>query len=183
MPVNYIAVDGSSSRNGTGFSFVTKNLSISAKVHPYEVLDIDMQNNTVIYNRSKSANPTNNRGELLGIFYAYNYIENSGIKSEWKIISDSNYSINCITTWYPNWLTYNQLEGKLNLDLISKIYEKACKLHGEGYVIKLIHQKAHLTNKALNSLTGEKLLMAAMNKKADILANEGYKYDQPTIIN
>ena len=37
------------------------------------------------------------------------------------IFTDSQYSIDAVTKWYPNWLSKNTFDKK-NIDLISEIY-------------------------------------------------------------
>lgn len=82
---------------------------------------------------------SNNRGELSAIMYAVEYIlNNESLKGSFiEIVSDSQYSINCIEDWAPKWLanpTKHSLESKKNMDLIKpvinnlKIIRKTCRV-------------------------------------------------------
>jgi len=71
--------------------------------------------------------PTNNKAELSAIYYGLiNLITSVKVKKPIVIISDSKYSIDCITKWAKGWekTNWKKRNGKevLNLDLIKKIY-------------------------------------------------------------
>jgi len=65
---------------------------------------------------------SNNRGELMAISSALDYVEKSIDMFNSKyiaIISDSQYSIGCYTKWAPSWIKDpKKLQGKKNLDII-----------------------------------------------------------------
>jgi ribonuclease HI len=47
--------------------------------------------------------PTNQRAELNAILMCFRYILENSIKQNIIIVSDSLYTINCLTNWYINW--------------------------------------------------------------------------------
>jgi len=63
--------------------------------------------------------PTNQRAELQAIVEALRVTKECPHKI--IIYTDSKYSIDCVTTWFPNWVKKNKLNKKKNLDLIRPI--------------------------------------------------------------
>lgn len=110
---------------------------------------------------------TNQRAELRAILEAMRIIvadENySREKHRIIIISDSMYSINCISRWYSNWknngfLTANKKRVK-NLDIISPARDLYM-----SHDIRFVHVKGHQTN--------TQNIDAINNNKADKLATD-----------
>jgi ribonuclease HI len=66
-------------------------------------------------------NPTNNKAELMAIEKALETCIQSNIKEKIVIFTDSEYSIKCITLWYPKWLKDKKLNGKANIDILQRI--------------------------------------------------------------
>ena len=66
---------------------------------------------------------SNNIAELVAIITVFSVLKKE-IKDKLpiNIYSDSEYSINSIYKWYPNWCKNNTLDGK-NIDLIKKAYK------------------------------------------------------------
>lgn len=62
---------------------------------------------------------TNQRAELSAILRALQMTTNTSRNIH--IFTDSQYSIDAVTKWYPNWLSKNTFDKK-NIDLISEIY-------------------------------------------------------------
>ena len=108
----------------------------------------------------KGKNLSHNIAELTAILNVFLILKKE-LKNNQQIniYSDSEYSINSVTKWYPKWKKENKLEGKKNLDLISSIYSYLKKFKN----VKLIHIKAH------TGLSDEHSLG---NEKADALAGE-----------
>jgi ribonuclease HI len=75
-----------------------------------------------INDEGEEINPSNNRGELIGIHQALLWMVINFPNTDFVIYSDSKYSINAITKWYPNWSEEAKI-GKKNLDLLAKICE------------------------------------------------------------
>ena len=71
----------------------------------------------------------------------------------------SEYSINCVTNWFPTWVKKNKLEDKKNIDLIRPIYQY--------YHVK------HIVFRHINSHTGLQDVHSLGNEEADRLATNG----------
>ena len=93
---------------------------------------------------------TNNIAELLALKYTLLFIIQQQDKKhniKWNIMSDSKYSIQCITTWKKNWKQNDwktsrgkSIKNKKLIQELDILYEK-CK-----HNVELFHIKAH-TNK------------------------------------
>ena len=121
----------------------------------------------------KGENLSNNVAELVAIITVFKILKQEIKKNkEINIYSDSEYSINSISKWYPNWCKNNKLEGKKNIELI----EKAYKLFSKYKNVNLYYIKAHTNLKDEHSIG---------NNMADILAGEAigikkFKYKETT---
>lgn len=81
---------------------------------------------------------SNNRGELSAIFLGVMEFARGGLDAPLVILSDSEYSLKCISVWYPEWVRKSKLDGKKNLDLIAGITQ-ACV----GLTVTYRHVSAH----------------------------------------
>ena len=66
-------------------------------------------------------NPTNNKAELMAIEKALEMCIQNNILKNIVIFTDSEYSMNCITLWYPKWVKDKKLNGKANTDILQRI--------------------------------------------------------------
>jgi ribonuclease HI len=87
---------------------------------------------------------TNNRAELSAIQLGIKTLEDHGeIDRDLVIYSDSEYSINCLTSWLPGWMSrgWKTAAGKdvLHQDLIKDITSRLSKFKSHRFV----HVKAH----------------------------------------
>jgi ribonuclease HI len=87
---------------------------------------------------------TNNRAELSAIQLGVKTLEDRGeIDCDLVIYSDSEYSINCLTSWLPGWMSrgWKTAAGKdvLHQDLIKDITSRLSKFKSHRFV----HVKAH----------------------------------------
>jgi ribonuclease HI len=87
---------------------------------------------------------TNNRAELSAIQLAVKTLEDRGeIDCDLVIYSDSEYSINCLTSWLPGWMSrgWKTAAGKdvLHQDLIKDITSRLSRFKSHRFV----HVKAH----------------------------------------
>lgn len=87
---------------------------------------------------------TNNRAELSAIQLGVKILEDRGeIDCDLVIYSDSEYSINCLTSWLPGWMNrgWKTAAGKdvLHQDLIKDITSRLSKFKSHRFV----HVKAH----------------------------------------
>lgn len=114
----YIFSDGNVKSNGK------KNSKGGYSVYFGETLPFSQFNTTIINNNQ----PTNNKMELSGILYIFKVLsENLEIflNINIVIVTDSLYSINCITKWADNWIKNDWVNSKKepvkNKELIQKI--------------------------------------------------------------
>lgn len=140
-----IYTDGACSNNGKA------NAKAGIGIH------FSKRNNTP-YNDTSQAftdKPTNQRAELKAILVALQIVQNYSHKI--IIYTDSEYSINCVTKWFPNWVKQNKVDDKKNIDLIKPIYR---------YLRALSIEFRHI-----NSHTGLQDEHSLGNEEADRLAN------------
>lgn len=128
-----VYTDGSCYNNGKPGAISGIGIHYSEK-NKYKLNDIS---NKIIFNDDTIA--TNNHAELKAIEYAINDIINNKLSDKTiKIYTDSKYSLNCITKWYPKWLISNKLENRKNVEIIRSIYDKSNNLD-----IEFLHVKGH----------------------------------------
>jgi ribonuclease HI len=139
----YVFSDGNCKRNG----------SVNC-IAGYSVLFTEDPNSSLYkFNCTKVivANPTNNKAELSGIkkicktiYDNYKEFYNKKI----IICTDSNYSINCVTTWYLNWIENDWITSKgepvKNKELISSIVYLINKLKKANIIISFQHVNSHM---------------------------------------
>lgn len=174
----YIAVDGSAASGKFGFGICSELVKISSPVKNYIVSGISYP--TIFYDETQYQQATNNRAELLGMYYCLHYISTLQ-PGKYTIICDSQYTINTITLWFPARLLKGTEREVLNYDIISLLYKKSVEMSA-NYEIVYQWQKAHLAKYKIKQLSGQDKLIAELNFVADELAKNGYKYDKPTIL-
>lgn len=125
---------------------------------------------------------TNNQCELLSILYTlqiiikyYNYLSNKII----NIVSDSEYSINCITKWMKNWIKNNwktktgdDVKNKNIISNCDKYLSHLSKLNNEtntNVQIKFIHIRSHQNTPS--NIKSLEYIMWQGNFYADLIAN------------
>lgn len=109
-------------------------------------------------------NPTNQRAELAAIKEACIIVQHNFMKKNVVILSDSMYSINCITKWYKTWQSNNWLNAKgnpvQNKKLIQEILTNKTSNIQFNYVAA--HQSKNSTNKhAFGNNMADKLAKSA----------------------
>ena len=123
----YIATDGSCKNNGSANASATYGVYIPAldyiecnkvKSHLYSCVNSDIVCDIVSYMQ-----PSNNRGELLGICYALRYVKEHALTMPIIILTDSEYSYKSLTLWYPKRLREGKLKDTKNLDLLEIAYK------------------------------------------------------------
>lgn len=122
-----IYTDGACSNNGlidakagVGIHFSSKNKTKFEDIS----LKLDIEN------------PTNNKAELIAIMMALDLCDKNNINNKIVIFTDSQYCIQCITLWFPDWLKKNNLNKKKNIDILRKIYSLYKKLNVQFQYIK-----------------------------------------------
>jgi ribonuclease HI len=179
----YIAVDGSAAGNKFGFGIVNEDfygnaVKIQSPVKNYIVKSITYP--TINYDETKPEKATNNRAELLAILYTIHYIRTLE-KGVYVILTDSKYSIGCITEWYPNWIIKG-ITDKCNMDLIKLAYDDLHATNMQGYSISFMHQNSHLSKVAISKLNPFEQRLANLNNMVDLIAKGGHSQLEPTII-
>jgi ribonuclease HI len=96
----------------------------------------------------KQFKSSNNRGELMAILRGLQFIRDNSKQFKFDsiiVVSDSQYSIGCITIWAENWFsnpTKYKLSEKKNLDLITPAKEAYDSIRDE-YRITFHHVNSH----------------------------------------
>lgn len=93
---------------------------------------------------------TNNKAELKAILRALELCYNNSINEKIIIYTDSDYSIKCITLWYPEWITQNRIENRKNIEILHEINNYYSKLD-----VEFIHIRSHTGLKDEHSLGNE----------------------------
>jgi uracil-DNA glycosylase len=146
----YIGTDGSCRKNGT------KHASRAAWAI---VIYRPVLNTFEGFSNILKAQPTNQRAELMAIIEALKYIQADCLQasstisegsietvglalSTYIIVSDSLYSINCITVWGPDWLRAGSFEGHCNTDLIREAMNLLTSCRAKSTII-FKHVRGH----------------------------------------
>lgn len=108
---------------------------------------------------------SNNVAELTAIQEALKIYSNEDIKIPLDIYSDSKYSMNCITQWYPNWKKKGIVKTKKNHELISDIVN----------LYEDINKKTKVKFKYIEAHTGKNDEDSIGNSIADRLASQALK--------
>ena len=98
--------------------------------------------------------PTNNKAELYAILESLRKTKDTQYST--TIYTDSQYSINAIVLWYPEWLKNNDIDKKKNTDILKMISEEM-----KNRIVNFKHVKGHSKDKDIHSIG---------NKHADHLA-------------
>jgi uracil-DNA glycosylase len=146
----YVFTDGAATKNGR------ENCRASYAYYICEYSANTVDNSKTIINKADLVPPStipgekysssNNRGELMAIMMALKYIADEKFRTDSIIVvSDSEYSINCITKWAPNWYKdpiKHSLSEKKNLDLIKPAldYLREVRQHNS---VSFRHIKSH----------------------------------------
>jgi ribonuclease HI len=117
---------------------------------------------------------TNNRAELYGINLAVKTLEDKGeVDCDLVIYSDSDYSINCLSTWLPGWMNrgWKTAAGTdvQHQDLIKDTTSRLSKFKSHRFV----HVKAH---------TGGADELSKNNAIVDKMAREGVDGPKATVV-
>ena len=104
---------------------------------------------------------TNNAAELMAILRCLEKCLEYNVYQKIYIYSDSDYSMKCITLWYPEWIKKGNFNDRKNIDILHKIYDIYKKLD-----IEFIHIRAHtgLNDKhSLGNDMADKLAVSSLN--------------------
>jgi ribonuclease HI len=101
---------------------------------------------------------TNNAAELTAILKCLEKCLEYNVNKKIYIYTDSDYSMKCITLWYPEWIKKGNYEDRKNIDILHKINSIYKRLD-----VEFIHIRAH---------TGLNDIHSKGNEMADRLAVE-----------
>ena len=144
----YVYTDGACSKNGT------RNASAGIGIYfsPNDSRNVSMR---------LSGKQTNNAAELTAIIKAIQLVENDVRNGKCvAIVTDSEYSIRCATTYGEKCAKKQWKDDIPNQDLVRELYE----LYSQMSTLKFIHVKAHTRLMDIHSIG---------NREADRLACEG----------
>jgi len=145
----YVFTDGGSTGNGFAHCrasygyYITdgcKAISMGGIVEPVDI-------------PGKAYKSSNQRGELSAIMFALLYVYTHVSEFDFSritIVSDSEYSIKCLTEWINNWISNPakyKLNEKMNLDLIMPAKETLDALK-KSHTVKFIHMNSHMDEPA-----------------------------------
>lgn len=87
---------------------------------------------------------SNNRGELSAIYHGLEYIAAGGYSySDVRVVSDSEYSINCLDKWINAWIDNPEKQiGKKNLDIIIPA-KKILDIIRDNHHVTFQHVRSH----------------------------------------
>ena len=146
----FIFTDGSCSGNGkshasASFACTFDDMYFASMVEECAYINV----NDYIYPdlKSPSVKPSNNRGELLGFIYgliAAKYL--FPLSKKINLFSDSKYTINTVTSFYPNRLKKGTESELLNPDLLKIAYTLYSEVDVNIQFVKA-HQKTSACNK------------------------------------
>ena len=163
-----IYCDGACSPNpgksGTGLAVYIKNSTKSNEQHQL----------TALYYGLYQVNGTNNTAELNGMLYAFKLAKNHlQTVEQVQILSDSKYSIDCITKWAKGWQAKGWTRGKgeeiKNLALIKECFSLYQTLNKQ---LVISHVKGH-ANIEGNELSDRMAVMARMQKQQALIEYQG----------
>lgn len=137
---------------------------------------------SALYYGLYQANGTNNTAELNGLLYAFKLAKKHLAKTEQvQILSDSKYSIDCITKWAKGWQAKGWTRGKgeeiKNLNLIKECFSLYQEIKKQ---LIISHVKGH-ANIEGNELSDRMAVLARMNEQEALVKYQG-ELDIKTIL-
>lgn len=146
-----------------GFAAIVQSnpeIVIQGALGDKEIRDIiyNKEDNTLYFDFTNAKmNPTNNRGEFIGILAAIMCVVNNfPDEKNIRIITDSDLAIKTLRDggYYDNWIKKNGFSGKKNLDIIHIIY----RIKTDNRLnIEFVHQRAHLSEVQFLDYQNQKL--------------------------
>ena len=124
------------------------------------------------------ATPSNNRGELLGIIYAFLTILHGAAEGDVELVSDSAVSLNTLLVWLPDRLKKNTERKLKNFDLVMIAWRLLGQLRGRAASVTLTHTRSHQKPPPATAGVRERFIHrgnAIADEHATLaLKNEGY---------
>lgn len=138
----YIFTDGAAKNNRTP---EICNASWAYYIYPLQLYD------SGIVAKTKISCPSNQRGELFGIYHGCTKLLT--VNTNYKkiiLISDSEYSLNIINSWWDKWVSKNELRDKKNLDIIEPMMSGIKQLQKQ-YTFTTKHVNSHIKEPMRNT--------------------------------
>jgi ribonuclease HI len=129
---------------------------------------------SVLYYGLYQENGTNNTAELNGLLYSFKLAKSYLDKTEQvQILSDSKYSIDCITKWAKGWQTKGWIRGKgeeiKNVDLIKECFSIYQEIKQK---LVISHVKGH-ANIEGNELSDRMAVLARKQQQKALIKFDG----------
>jgi len=147
--------DGSCPRNGkpgarasfaaiiTGAQFGATILRGEVSPTEYAFIDEDNPERGIRGVPAKPVAPSNNRGELLGIIYAFLALLRGRALGRIELVSDSEISINTLEIWLPARLKKKTSQVLKNYDLVMIAWRLLELLRVQAAIVILTHTRSH----------------------------------------
>jgi len=137
---------------------------------------------SVLYYGLYQANGTNNTAELNGLLYSFKLAQKYLDKvDQVQVLSDSKYSIDCITKWATGWKAKGWTRGKgeaiKNVELIKECFSLYQSIKKQ---LVITHVKGH-ANIEGNELSDRMAVLARQQQQESIIKYQG-KLDIKTIL-
>ena len=164
LPENTIIfTDGSASNNGrsnaiASYAFIIKYGTNAGYIQSGEVAKLP------------DYNPSNNRGELLGVLNSLQYVLDNNINTNIIIICDSEYTVKMYNSWLDKWIKEDSINTKANQDLIQKMIDIKTEIIKKNINVNLSHVESH-TTEPINK-TDDKYFIWQGNEEVDLLATK-----------
>jgi uracil-DNA glycosylase len=107
---------------------------------------------------SIAAEPTNNRGELMGIVYCLLALLQGRAVGQVEIISDSEISVKTLLEWLPTRLKKGTERVLKNYDLVSIAWALLCRLRAQATSVEITHVRSHQKPPSSTAPARERLL-------------------------
>jgi ribonuclease HI len=141
IPRITVFTDGAATANGRANCRASYGYYITGA--ELDVRKADIVSNAEI--RGEKYSSSNNRGELSAIYHATQYLVENIKGSDIEIVSDSQYSINCIEVWAHRWLAdpvKHSLSEKKNMDIIKPTLDNIVVIQ-KSNVLSFKHIRSH----------------------------------------
>jgi ribonuclease HI len=123
------------------------------------------------YNECAPVQPSNNRGELLGMIFTFLLLIHGRALGHIKIWSDSNITVKTLNEWLPNRIRAKTAHELKNSDLLMVAWAMLTELRARAASVTIEHTRSHRPKPALGASAEEKVIWKG-NDLADKFAAE-----------
>ena len=179
---NFAFTDGGCSKNGkknavASFSALIEGVTVRGIVKPFEYKFVDEKNlEKGICIQNVKVQPSNNRGELLGLVYGFLSLLIEGACGEINVWTDSKICVNTLLTWLPNRLKKGTEKELKNFDLIMIAWKLLNALRNQAIIVNIHHINSHTKEPPLSAPKSEKFIWRGnflADKNASLALSEG----------